>query len=99
MISIDVNNVVTAIIGTRLLNIHNSQEILRILKETSRKYGRNIVIDLGKVEFLDSTIIAMFVEYNNFLKESGLELTFTNLSPFVERVFTMLHISKFFNIK
>jgi anti-anti-sigma factor len=99
MISIDVNEVAVVTIGIRLMNIHNSQEILRTLKETAKKYHKNIVINLEKVELMDSTTIAMFVEYNNFLKENGLELTFTNLSPFIKKIFNMLHISTFFNIK
>ena len=99
MLAIMVDNVITITIRTRKLNIHNAQEILDKLKETAKLYNKNIIINLEQVESLDSTTIAMFVEFYNFLKDLNIELTFMNLSPFVGKIFEMLHISKFFNIK
>lgn len=99
MLSINIDDVVTVTINNKLLNIHNTQDILHQLKSIALEHKQNIVINLINVESLDSSTIAMFVEYNNFLKESRRELTFINLSPFVKKIFEMLHISKFFKIQ
>lgn len=98
MISIDVGTAITVTVNETMLNIHNSQILLERMKEVFREHEQNVVIDLANVTFLDSSIIAVFVQFNNLLKDSRRELSFTNLTPFVRRIFEMLHLSSFFKI-
>lgn len=98
MISVEVNGAVTITITIRLLTIHNSHELLRLLLETAYQYDKDIIINFINVNSLDSTIIAMLIEFNNHMKDNGKKLTFANLSPFVKKTFEILHITKFFDI-
>ncbi len=99
MISIEVNGAVTITINISLLTIHNSHELLRLLMETAHEYEKEIVLDFINVTSLDSTIIAMLVEFNNHMSENKKIFTLSNLSPFVKKTFEILHITKFFNIQ
>jgi anti-anti-sigma factor len=100
MVVITVNDEINVTINIKLLNIHNAQGIAAKLEEASQEHKtKNFIINLENVESIDSSSIAMFVEFVQTLKDSGRELTFTNLSPFVKRIFDMLHIAKFFKIK
>jgi anti-anti-sigma factor len=99
LISIDVKNIVTVTINLRLLTVHDSKELFTRLKDISGIHDKNIDLNLGMVESLDSSILAMLVEFNNHLKHKNRELTITNMTPFVKRTFELLHISNFFNIR
>ena len=98
MLSVEVNDDIIVTIKIRLMTIHHAHEILTQLIQISGEYPKNLVLNLQNVESLDSTTISMFIELNNHLKESGKQLTLTNLTPFVKKTFDMLHITKFFNI-
>ena len=58
-----------------------------------------MVLDFANVSSIDSTVIAMLVEFNNHMAENKKKLTLVNLSPFVKKIFEILHIDKFFSIK
>ncbi|HNW30405.1 MAG TPA: STAS domain-containing protein [Spirochaetota bacterium] len=99
MISIAVNHAVTITITMKLLTIHNSNELLKLLLETAHQYDKEMVLDFANVSSIDSTVIAMLVEFNNHMAENKKKLTLVNLSPFVKKIFEILHIDKFFSIK
>jgi anti-anti-sigma factor len=99
VISIEVNGAVIITITVRLLTIHNSHELLRVLLETAHQYDKEFVLDFINVTTVDSTVIAMLVEFNNHMAENKKKLTLVNLSPFVKKTFEILHITKFFNIQ
>ncbi|HOT44327.1 MAG TPA: STAS domain-containing protein [Spirochaetota bacterium] len=99
MISIAVNGAVTITIAMKLLTIHNSTELLKLLLEAAHQYDKEMVLDFINVSSLDSTVIAMLVEFNNYMNENKKKLTLVNLSPFIKKTFEILHITKFFNIK
>jgi anti-anti-sigma factor len=98
VLSIDVKDAVTVTINLKMLNIHNSREIQQQLREIFRAHQKNIIINLENVTSLDSSTISMLVDFNTQLKETGRELSFVNPSPFVKKIFDMIHISKFFTI-
>jgi len=99
MISIAVNHAVTITITMKLLTIQNSNELLKLLLETAHQYDKEMVLDFANVSSIDSTVIAMLVEFNNHMAENKKKLTLVNLSPFVKKIFEILHIDKFFSIK
>jgi anti-anti-sigma factor len=99
VLSVYVNDDVIVTIKVRLMTIHHAHDIQTELKDIIAKHDKNIILDLQNVESLDSTNISMFIEINNFLKESGKKLILTNFTPFVKKTFDMLHITKFFNIQ
>ena len=98
MISIAVNGIVTVTITIKLLTIHNSHELLKLLMETTHQYEKAMCLDFINVNSLDSTVISMLVEFNNYMVENNRNLTLINLSPFVKKTFEILHITKFFKI-
>jgi anti-anti-sigma factor len=98
-LKIDSNGEVIVTVDSELLTIHQSKELLRRLRLIAGEHDKNITINFESVLSIDSAIIAMLVEFNNVLKDSGRMLTLTNLCPFVRKVFEMLHMAKFFNIR
>jgi anti-anti-sigma factor len=99
VLSVEVKDDIIVTINLKLMTIHRSNEILTQLKNIIAQHDKNLMLDLHNVESLDSTTISMFIELNNFLKESGKKLILMNFTPFVKKTFDMLHITKFFNIK
>ncbi len=99
MVSMEVNGAVTITITINMLTIHNSNELLRILLETAHEYDKEIRLNCMHVNSLDSTVIAMLIEFNNHMNENGKKFTLTNLSPFTKKTLEILHITKFFNIE
>jgi anti-anti-sigma factor len=98
VICVKVNGAVTITINSSLLTIHNSHELLKLLMEAAHQYDKEVMLDFIKVNSLDSTVIAMLVEFNNYMGENNKKLILINLSPFVKKTFEILHITKFFTI-
>ena len=99
MLTVEVGNEITVTIRETQLNIHNSRILVGRIKELFSEHERDVVINLENVMFLDSSTIASFIEVYNMVKEARKELSFTNPSPFVRKIFEMLHLSKFFKIQ
>jgi anti-anti-sigma factor len=99
MLSIEINDSITATVEDKMLNVHNAQGIFRQLEDLVREHSKDLVLNLEHVVSCDSSTIALFVELQSTLKDRGRDLRMINISPFVLKVFEMLHITKFFNIE
>ncbi len=99
MLSIEIDDSIIATVQEKILNVHNSQVIFHRLEEAVREHGKDLVLNLEHVSSCDSSTIALFVELQTTLKSIGKELSLVNISPFVMKVFDMLHIRKLFNIE
>lgn len=98
MLTTEINDNITITVTGKFITISEARLLLERLKETADGNDKNIVIDLGMVELVDSSTIAMLVEFRNYLKNSGREITLENPTPFVKKIFDMLHMSKIFGI-
>jgi len=99
MLTIEINESITATVQDTMLNVHNAQGIFRKLEEVVREHPKDLVLNLVNVASCDSSTIALFVELQSSMKDLGRHLRLTNVAPFVLKVFDMLHITKFFNIE
>lgn len=99
MLTIEINDSILATVQDKILNVHNAQAIFRTLEETVREQRKDLVLNLEHVSSCDSSTIALFVELQTTLKSFGKELSMINISPFVSKIFDMLHIKKLFNIE
>lgn len=99
MVTIEINDPIIATVEDRILNVHNAQIIFRQLDDAIRKHRKDLVLNLEHVGSCDSSTIALFVELQTTIRSLGKELSLTNLSPFVLKVFDMLHITKMFHIE
>ncbi|HOD14032.1 MAG TPA: STAS domain-containing protein [Spirochaetota bacterium] len=98
MVTIEINDPIIATLQDNILNVHNSQVIFRQLEETVREHRKDLVLNLEHVRSCDSSTIASFVELQTLVKSFGKELSIINISPFVMKIFDMLHIKKLFNV-
>lgn len=57
-----------------------------------------IVIDMGKVEFLDSTALAALVRFRNASVAKGSSVTLVIGSPLVQRIFDITNFDREFKI-
>ena len=60
--------------------------------------GRNTVLDLSDVTYLDSSGVASFVEGYKYAKKNGLEFGLMNVNELVARVLQMARLDKLFPI-
>jgi anti-anti-sigma factor len=99
MLTIEINDSIIATVQDRILNVHNARAIFRQLEMTVREHRKDLVLNLEHVNSCDSSTIALFVEIQTTLRSFGKELSMINISPFVMKVFDMLHIRKLFNLE
>lgn len=100
MISVntDTNELVISILEEKI-NINNADTLLKELKKaTAGNSFQDIVIDLAKVSFLDSSAIAMLVSYVQSLSKTRKKLSVINTAPSIKASIKVLNLSKFLNI-
>ena len=74
-------------------NPHSRDIILNCLGQ-----GRNTVLDLSAVTYLDSSGVASFVEGYKYAKTHDLEFGLRNINDIVKRVLNMARLDKVFPI-
>jgi anti-anti-sigma factor len=99
MLTVEINDAITATVQDTMLNVHNAQGIFRQLEDLVQQHHKDLVLNLVNVTSCDSSTIALFVELQSSLKDRHRKLRLANVAPFVLKVFEMLHITKFFNIE
>jgi anti-anti-sigma factor len=53
------------------LDLHNADDVRRALEEASERGPARIVVDLSGVEFLDSTVLSVFVQARRRAGDAG----------------------------
>lgn len=87
---------VVAPVGPRLDALHVldfKEEMRKVLTDSSAP----ILLDLGQVNFLDSSGLGAVVGITKMLKE-GQTLEVANVTPMVNKVFRLTHMNKVFKI-
>jgi len=74
-------------------NPHSREIILDCLGQ-----GRNTVLDLSAVTYLDSSGVASFVEGYKYAKNNNLDFGLMNINDVVRRVLNMARLDKVFPI-
>jgi ABC-type transporter Mla MlaB component len=66
-----------------------------LLGQTS---SQRVMIDLSRLEMVDSLLVARLVTMNRRIQESGRQLTLTGMCKVVREVFAQLHLDRVFDI-
>jgi anti-anti-sigma factor len=100
MITINVDKEVSISVLVESLNINNSENILQDLKKAVQSHPeKNIIIDFKQVHFIDSSAIAMLVNFVQHLAGSRKKMSLINASEHVKSTIKVLNLSTFLNVK
>ena len=98
-----VNNngkVLKILITTESMNINNSDMLLKGLKEAALKDTEiDIELDFKQVRFIDSSAIAMLVNFVQSLARSRRKMTIINVTEQIKNTIKVLNLTKFLNIR
>lgn len=75
-----------------------SPELRRMLHEFIAASNGEVRIDLGSLEYLDSSGLAVLIEARRMLQEQDRTLVITKVTPQVEKVFQLTQVSSLFGI-
>ncbi len=78
--------------GPEAENFHN------FLKETTESGKKNIIVDLGKVKYVNSSGIGSLVSGFTSVKNAGGELVLSGLSPKIKGVLSITKLTSIFRI-
>jgi anti-sigma B factor antagonist len=88
-----------------LINIDGEVDIFtyKQLKETLYKvvdkYGKDMVMDCSKLNYIDSTGLGVFVAVLKKVKQIGREITIVNIKDNILKLFLITNLDSLFNIK
>ena len=80
------------------LDYHASSELRGALNKLAEEKSPKIIISLEKVDYIDSSGIAAFVELAQRLKRSSGKVVFLNLTETVQKVFELAKLHLFFTV-
>jgi anti-sigma B factor antagonist len=60
---------------------------------------RNVLVNLGRVEFIASAALNRLITYNTRIKKMGGKLKLSNLKPQIKEVFAITRLDKHFDIR
>jgi anti-anti-sigma factor len=100
MISVNTDKKFVITIMDESISIINADSIRNDLKKaTIANSDIDIVIDLAHVNFLDSSAIAMFVNFVQTLAGSRRKMSLVNVAPSIKNTIKVLNLTKFLNIQ
>ncbi len=70
-------------------------ELSPVVKEVQKE----MIIDFGEVNVIDSMGLGVLVATYNSLKEAGKKMTVTNVSPGIQELFSMMRLNQYFEVK
>jgi anti-anti-sigma factor len=100
MISVNTDKEFAITIMDESISINNADSVRNDLKKAvTANITMDIVIDLVHVNFLDSSAIAMFVNFIQSQVGSRRKISLINVAPSIKNTIKMLNLTKFLNIK
>jgi anti-anti-sigma factor len=64
----------------------------------NRNAHERVVIDLSRLDMVDSSLVARFVSMNRRIRESGGQLILTGMCPLIRETFRQLRLDRAFDI-
>lgn len=80
------------------LDFHSSPDLRKELTNAVDRQAAKILIDLQKVNYIDSSGLATFVELFQKMKRYGGKLVLFNLNPSVKSVFEIAKLDSIFKL-
>jgi anti-sigma B factor antagonist len=76
----------------------NAKELRTMLFELIQSGQKHVVIDLQHVAMVDSSGLGVFIATQNTLKTQGGDLTVTNVSADLQRLFQLMRLDQHFTV-
>jgi anti-anti-sigma factor len=100
MITVNVEKDISITVLAESMNINNSDNILQDFKKAAHSHPeKNIIVDFKQVHFVDSSAIAMLVNFVQHLAGSRRKMSLINASEHVKSTIKVLNLSTFLNVK
>jgi anti-anti-sigma factor len=100
MISVNTGKRLVITILDETISINNAENIRVDLKKAlTENSNQEIFIDLVNVNFLDSSGIAMFVNFVHSLAGARKKMTLINAAPLIRNTIKVLNLTKFLNVQ
>ena len=80
------------------MDLYNTQELKDVVAKMIQKNIRNFVVDLAKVDYIDSSGIGVLIHIYSSIKKSGRLLKISNIHGLVEKVIKLTKLFQYFPI-
>lgn len=80
------------------LDIYTSLELKNQIEESCEKGTKNLIIDIEKVDYVDSSGIGTLIKGLNLSKGKDISFMIANVQPTIEKVFKVAGLLSFFTI-
>ena len=81
------------------VDIFTCQQLKDTLYQVVDKYGKDIVLECSRLNYIDSTGLGVFVAVLKKVKQIDRSITITNLKDSILKLFLITNLDSLFNIK
>ncbi|MDO4594401.1 MAG: STAS domain-containing protein [Tissierellia bacterium] len=77
------------------LDIYSKEEMIKIIEDL-KKYDKDLVFDLEKLEYIDSTGLGQFINVYKMVNEKERDVKIINAKPNIKKLFDITDLTKLF---
>ena len=81
------------------LDISIAKKMLDSLQDVLVGSHKDIIINLRLVNYMDSSVLGVLVNFQKSAKDQGKNLIITGLSPSIKKIFELTKLDKYFEIR
>jgi anti-sigma B factor antagonist len=93
------NNILIINVEGSILQKLDSEELTEYIEQNIESGNNNVIINLEKLDYMNSTGINDFISYLTKLRNSGGELIITNVSKKVEQLLIITKLHSVFSVE
>jgi anti-anti-sigma factor len=99
MISVNTDKEFVITILDETISINNADSLRNDLKKAvAGNTDKDIVVDMSHVNFIDSSGIAMFVNFVHSMSGPRKKMSMINVTPLIKNTIKVLNLTKFLNV-
>ncbi len=99
VISVELGSNIMINIEVNELNFDNVKQIQERISKLALEHNKNITINMGTVNFIDSAGISMLVRLIQRYSGAKRKIEFTNITSEVRNTLKMVHLNRFFKVE
>lgn len=77
------------------LDIYSKEEMIKIIEDL-KKYDKDLVFDLEKLEYIDSTGLGQFINVYKMVNEKEKTVKIINAKPNIKKLFDITDLTRLF---
>ena len=81
------------------LDLYNAPELEKVFQNLIKKGVKSFVLDLGNINYIDSSGVGMLLKLNSITKEENLDFVMSTVEGEVLNVLNLTNLIKFFPIE